>query len=189
MAETSYINANNVTAGKPKTTGAVFRAPLGTTLPTDASSTLNVAFKSLGYISEDGITNSNSTTSEDIKEWGGSVVMTVQTEKSATFEMTFIESLNTEVLKLVYGDSAVTETTGAITVKADSSEATAQCFAIEMVLTGGRAQRIVIPNGKVSEVGDTVYRAGEPVGYTVTITALPDTSGKFYYSYITAPAS
>ena len=33
-------NANNVTAGKPKIGGAVYRAPKGTTLPTDATSAL-----------------------------------------------------------------------------------------------------------------------------------------------------
>ena len=38
-------NKANVTTGKPKVGGAVFRAPVGTTLPTDASTALNSAFK------------------------------------------------------------------------------------------------------------------------------------------------
>ena len=37
-------NAQNVTVGKPKVGGAVFRAPLGTELPTDATTALNEAF-------------------------------------------------------------------------------------------------------------------------------------------------
>ena len=44
-------DAKNVTAAKPKVGGAVWRAPLGTTLPTDAKTALDKAFKSLGYIS------------------------------------------------------------------------------------------------------------------------------------------
>ena len=53
-------DAKNVTAAKPKVGGAVWRAPLGTTLPTDAKTALDKAFKSLGYISSDGLTNAKS---------------------------------------------------------------------------------------------------------------------------------
>ena len=44
----------NVSAGKPKVSGAVYRAALGSTLPTDATTSLDAAFKELGYVSEDG---------------------------------------------------------------------------------------------------------------------------------------
>ena len=64
-------NSANVNAGKPAATGAIFVAPLGTTLPTDATTAKNGAFVELGYVSEDGVTNSNSTNSADIKAWGG----------------------------------------------------------------------------------------------------------------------
>lgn len=60
-------NKNNVTTGKPKVGGAVFRAPCSTPLPTDATTELNAAFKCLGYISEDGLTNDGSRTTQSIK--------------------------------------------------------------------------------------------------------------------------
>ena len=60
-------DVKNVTAAKPKVGGAVYSAPLGTTLPTDATTALNVAFKALGYISEDGLKNKNSPSSENVK--------------------------------------------------------------------------------------------------------------------------
>ena len=42
-------DAKNVSAGKPKIGGAIFRAPHGTTLPTDTAAALDPAFKALGY--------------------------------------------------------------------------------------------------------------------------------------------
>ena len=74
-------NANNVTTGKPKVGGAIHRAPLGTELPTDATGALNVAFKEMGYVSEDGIANANSPDTESINAWGCDTVMVVQKGK------------------------------------------------------------------------------------------------------------
>lgn len=185
MAIDTNVNANYVSTGKPKATGAVFIAPLGTSLPTDATTSIGASFKSLGFISEDGITNDNSASSDDIRDWGRQTVMTIQSEKNDTFGMTFIESLNPEVLKLVYGESNVTVAEGgAITIKSNATEPVAHAFVIDMVVTGGKAKRIVIPNGKLSELGEISYVAGEAVGYEVTLTALPDTSNNTHYEYI-----
>lgn len=63
-------NSANVTAGTPKVGGAFFHAPLGTDLPTDANTALDTAFKNLGYISEDGLTESTSIDTNTVKAWG-----------------------------------------------------------------------------------------------------------------------
>ena len=61
---------------KPKTTGAIWVAPVGSTLPTDATTALDAAFKCLGYASEDGVTNANSPDTDTVKAWGGDTVLT-----------------------------------------------------------------------------------------------------------------
>lgn len=176
---------SNVTASKPKIGGAVYRAPVGTALPTDTTTDLNVAFVCLGYISEDGLTNSNSPESDSLKAWGGDTVLTYQSSKDDTFQFTLIEALNVEVLKMIYGADNVSGTLAAgISVTANSDEAEEASYVVEMVMRNDAVKRIVIPDAKITEVGDIVYADEEAAGYEVTLSAMPDATGNTHYEYI-----
>lgn len=177
---------NNVSAGKPKVAGAVYRAPLGTALPTDATTALASAFVDMGYISEDGVTNSNSPESEKIKAWGGQTVLVVSTEKPDTFQLTFLEALNANVLQTVYGDGNVTVNAEAGTIAVTSNVAALDdhVYVIDIAMRGGAMKRVVIPQGELSELGDIVYKDDEAVGYEVTLECMPDASGNTHYEYI-----
>lgn len=170
-------NASNVSVGKPKVGGALFVAPVGTTLPTDATTALNSAFENLGFVSDAGVTNSNTAESETIKAWGGTSVLSVQTSKEDTFNYTLIESLNDIVLKHVYGDDNVSgDLTNGMTVVANAKVQEEHSLVIEMVLQGNVKKRIVIPKGKVTNVDTVSYVDNEVIGYNTTLFCAPDDS-------------
>lgn len=175
----------NVSTAKPKIGGAIYSAPLGTTLPTDAVTKLDGAFKSLGYISEDGLTNNNTPETDAIKAWGGKTVTVVQSEKTDTFGYTLIEALNIEVLKEVYGSDNVSgDLDTMITIRANATPLEAHCLVVDMVLKAGVLKRIVIPNAAVSEIGEISYKDADAIGYETTLTAMPDGNGDTHKEYI-----
>lgn len=183
-------SVNNVSAGKPKVGGCIYRAPVGTSLPTDVTTALNGSFVEMGYISEDGVTNSNSPSSNKIKAWGGDVVLIIQEGKEDTFKYKLIECTNLEAIKSVYGADNVTGAlaTG-ITIKANSKQQSPYSYVIDMVMNNNAARRIVIPNGAVSAVGDIVYKDSDVIGYETTLDCLPDSNGNTHYEYVQTTGS
>lgn len=182
-------NAAYVTTGKRRTAGGIYRAPAGTALPTDATTALPEAFKNLGYVSEDGVTNSISSDSTEIKEWGGDTVDTVKTSQSDTFKFKLIEAMNVDTLKTVFGDSNVSEANGAISVDVKAADGDAAVYVVDIAFKGGRLKRIVIPSGKITELGDIVYKTDEAVGYDLTIQAALGADGATHHEYISAPSA
>ena len=178
-------NATNVSAGKPKVGGAIWAAPVGTTLPTTTSEALNAAFKNLGYCSDDGLVNSTAIENQKIKAWGGDTVLVILSSKEDTFKYTLIEVKNLDVLKHVYGADNVTGTleTG-IKVSANNNDVPEQSLVIDMIMRDNTAKRIVIPSCKISNIGDITYSDGDAVGYETTVDCTPDSSGNTHYEYI-----
>lgn len=182
--------ATNVTTGKPKVTGGVWRAPKGTTLPTDATTALDTSkFVCLGYVSEDGLTNSNELDVSEIKAWGGVIVYRSLNSLNDTFALKLIESENVEVLKTVYGEANVTEAGGAVTVNVKAEDPEEAVWVFELALRGGIAKRIIIPDGAITAREDITYNDSDAVAYGITISAYPDSNGVTHKEYVSAPAS
>lgn len=178
-------DVTQVTAGKPKVGGHIYRAPVGTTLPTDATTALDNAFIDMGYASEDGLTNANSPESTVIKAWGGTPVLTIQESKEDTFQLVFISAENVEVQKMVYGNTNVTGTsfsTG-VSVTANAKELEEAAYVIETIARGNIAHRIVIPRAKPTEIGGIVYSDTDALGYDVTLGCTADEAGNTHYEY------
>lgn len=183
-------DASNVSFGKPKATGAVFVAPAGTTLPTNATTALAAAYKGLGYVSEDGLVNSVETDTENVNAWGGDLVLVGQTSFSETFTVNLIET-NQEALKVYYGEDNVTvDGSGNITITQNSEMLPSVVVVFELVLTGGRVKRIVVPNAQIADRSSEItYVDGQPIAYPAVFTAYPDSNGNTHTEYIAITAS
>ena len=182
MAVQNTNDATNVGVGKPKVTGAVFIAPVKTTLPTDASATLDTKFKGLGYMSEDGATIAEERDSEDIPAWGGDIVYTAQTSYKETIAFTPIE-INPEVMKAMYGEDNVKVEEGKLTVTHNAAELPELPLVIETAPNSKTVTRYVVPRAKLTEKGDLSLNGSDPMGRELTFTALPDEDGNTMYEY------
>lgn len=169
--------AGNVLVGKPAVTGGVLTADIGTTLPTDATTALAGGFTAAGYVSEDGVVQSIGSESQQIKAWGGDIVRVVQTSHDVTYKLTLIET-NDASLAAYYGSANVSP--GVVVIVAGDLPHKVWDFEIA---DGNAKVRIVIPNGQVTERGDITFKDDTAVGYDLTVTAFPDSTGAKAYLY------
>lgn len=181
----SVTASANVAVGKPnlKVSGGILEAPLGSTRPTDSTTALDTAYKSLGYVSEDGVTETSERSTDDVKAWGGVKVRTVQTEYNCSISLTLIESRRAETLKAVFGEENVTISAETATVKRNEKTLPHRQYVIDMK-DGDKARRLDIGNGQITEVGDITYVDGEAIAYEITISCDPDGNGDSMIEYV-----
>src|SRR5688500_4446565 len=87
-------------------TGAVYAGPTATAAPTAADSALAGGFVDLGYVSEDGVSETRDRSTNKIKAWqNADLVREVVTESSLTYTFTLIETKE-DVVELFYGATA-----------------------------------------------------------------------------------
>lgn len=181
--------ATYVSTGKPNISGAVFVAPKGTTLPTDATTDLGSAFTCLGYVSEDGLENQNELDTGDIKAWGGVTVYRPLNGLTDNFVLKLIESENIDVLKTVYGDNNVTvDGSGTIKIEIKAEEPQEKVWIFDLALRGGRAKRIVVPDGAITTRDAITYNDSDAIAYGVTVSAYPDSVGNTHHEYLEGEA-
>jgi len=152
-------------------TGAVYVAAAGTSAPTASDSTLNVAFKDLGYVHSDGISESIDKSTNQIRSWqDGSLVREIVSDGTYSVSFTLIETKQ-EVLELYYGVDVID---GEVDIDPRKTGGR-KSFVID-VIDGDSVERTYIPTGEVTSVGERTLASGEAIGYEVTITAYADQS-------------
>ena len=188
MAETNTNNVANVSSTKGLKGGYIFTAPAGTALPTDYKTALATAWKCLGFISEDGYTETLDTDSEDFNDMNGDLMASPQTSRVESGQFTLAE-IKAATLKMMFGDANVTDENGVITVKHNGDSSDTWPLVLELVLKDGRRWRKVIPLAQSSELDDLTLAVGELAARALTVKYLTDESGNTCYDYIQSTES
>lgn len=176
-------NPQNVAAAKPNAAGGVYYAPLGTALPTDASTALAGTYTALGYVSEDGIQPNREQSVDKIKAWGGDIVAALVTEDAKSFEFTLLEVFSKDVQEFVHGVSNVTAvaatpgTKGATLTISDKAFKPEDCILVFEMNHDGKKRRVVVTNADMSITGEEPYTDGGLSAYQITADALKDSNG------------
>ena len=116
MALFKKNETKNVSSTKGVKGGYIFVAPTGTTLPTDIKTNLAEAFLNLGFISEDGYTESEETDANELKDMNGDLMDSATTSRVESAKLTLAE-IKAQTLKVMYGADNVTDLDGVITVE------------------------------------------------------------------------
>lgn len=177
------MNAAQVTVGAAAATGAIFVAPKGTTLPTDATTALANTYVLLGFTSDEGVQISEDSSTESIRAWEGrSNVFTIRSEYTETVSFTPIQC-NADVAKLTWGDDmVVVGSNGAITAKHHGRTLEPVVIAIETTPREGIVRRYC-GTFQLTERGEATLDGTQVDGRQLSFTANADTNGVTMYEY------
>ena len=181
------LQADDVLIGTANGPG-IWMAPVGTSAPTDATSALAADWSTLGYLSEDGVTLSQSTNSEDIYPWQGrSPVRTMITERNLAMEFSMFE-FNEQNLQLYFGMEQATQGTADSWSLNVVSNAPAQIYSFVIDVADLDVKvRYYIPRGSLSDAGDLEITDSGVMALPVTLKTL-DSAGELmeiFYSKAT----
>lgn len=176
------MNADNIRTAAPRVSGCVFRAPKGTPVPTDASTPLPEAFKSAGYISEDGIRQIFGKSAQALIEMGGDAVKYVNQKMSSSMSYTPIE-LTAETAKVWVGDSNVEVVDKKVDVNIKPGDDDEVAYVYDMVGDDLSLIRVTQPRGVLTADVDIAWKKNVPIMSPVTLSSMKDSTGSFGHIY------
>jgi hypothetical protein len=158
-------------------TGQLYKAPLGTTAPTNSTDALDPDFVGLGYVSEDGVTEGWSDSVDNIVAWqGATTVRSSRTETTATLACMLIQTRGSVLEAFHIGSNVGEPSAGNFRIDVLPTQADPSAWALD-VIDGTKHIRIYVGNGEITERGEITYANGSAIGFPITITCYPDSSG------------
>lgn len=167
--------------------GNIYVAPVGTALPTNATMNLNAAFKSIGYVDEDGVSISPGVELTDIMMWQSAVPVKT-TLDTVTFEVQFnMGQVNQDTWSLYFFVTGWVNNFGQAKLVVPSSPGSQEkSLIIQWTDDLGDDVRLVIPTAVLTDRESLQLTRNNAQITGVTFRAL-DTSGTLAYVYSDNP--
>lgn len=181
------INPNNVTTGGPVEGGCCYtNFSASPTLPTTAAESLveeTSTWENVGELSDQGWTQSTSTSVNKFKGYHGTVLLTQISEEENTFKAEFLEVTRSTATKLRYGSDNVTTDEDGFVSAIDPTHVPDEILPLvfDELLSNGVKQRTVFPRAKIDSIDDQAHQRGSLLVYGMTFTALVDDQNRPYY--------
>lgn len=152
------------------------------TYPTNASSALSADYFEIGAVTDDGISETTTQDRTDIFIWqGAALARRIPGQFTKEFKFAAAET-NLITLGVQFAGSTITQTAEGVTIAEKPPSSDVRSWVLHGV-DGTRKQRIVIPQGEVTERGDVVWAAEDITVYEWTVSCYVDGSGNVAYRY------
>lgn len=175
-------NADSITvAGN----GTVYVAPVGTTQPTTPTAAPSAAWLALGYVSEEGVTFTDTKEIEDINAWQSFYpVRKIVTAKDATLSFALRE-WDERTIPLAFGGGTITAA-GAVWRYEPPAPETLDLRAMMVDWQDGiKNFRLIIPRGLVTETVETNLTRTGAADLPITFAAIPASTTDDAYILLT----
>lgn len=183
--------AQNASAASPVATGGALVGPLGTAIPTDATTTVNPAIVALGYVGREGLRPVGSAPSfNDVFAWGGDLIDSPMESKGTTeFEFDLLEIMNPDVARLVFGDSNVTvvpatASTGTTVSILENGFVIPRKVVVFDMMYGGKKLRFAGPDVQLTKMEEGAYEDANVGYYRMRAKCFQNAAGVSLYRYL-----
>lgn len=160
------------------TTGAVRRAPLGSTIPKMEPSYDDGIFLNMGYIGPDGIEVSFDEDATEFIPLQEIAPIRREITKSITAVKFVMWQSSRKNLAFFLGGDVVQEEGGWYIDVGGKPNFPRNLFVVDVV-DGDDSARIILPNAQLTERGSITFKSDEIIGLEVTITAYPADSAEY----------
>ena len=143
-----------------------------------------LGLESGGYITSDGVSESEDRSTEKILDWNLDVIDIVETEYSLQLTVTYAEAANAAVLKFLYGEENVEVTETGVYIKKKSREMPSSAIMFDIKGKNGAKGRAYGDECQVASIGEIAYNKQGLIQYEATIDVLNDVTGVYLHTWM-----